>query len=763
LALEAARANQARFSDGVILVELADLGDRVHAARAVASTLGVLDEPDRPIIATLSDVLRARQLLLVLDNCEQAIASCAETAERLLRACPGLRMLATSREPLQIAGETNWVVPSLSLPTCADPPGTDMSVEQVLESEAACLFVERARSAAPGLEIMSRDLPAIARICRYLDGIPLALELAAARVSTLSIQTIAERLDDRFSLLTAGSRTALPRHRTLRALIDSSYELLSRPERVLLAQLSVFAGGWTLEAAEAVATVETSTADDEPTDILALLPRLVARSLVQADRRRGEVRYRLLDTVRQYAQEKLVVSGDERSVRERHRDHFLALAEQAEQALPGPAALTWLELLEAEHDNLRAALDWCEQEAESVDTGLRIASALVRFWDLRGYSGEGRERLLRLLGKEDPCAPARATALRQAGHLSYLLGDSTVAGPLLEESLQVARTRGDLKGEAAATQLLVGVALLERDVSRAEKLSELCDPLWQATGTRAGRALWLMWRAYIARERQEFDLAARSLEEALAIARADGDLWATATFLRALGAVEVARGHGEHGLSLVTESLALRRDLGHKRGVTDCLEGLASAESAIGRLERAARLLGAAEARREDSGEPLPLAWRGDHERALSTVQAGLDEVILARCWAEGRGMPPVLVMEYALGSGDVSAFLSSVDAPIEATPGLSLLTQREREVVALVGRGLKNREIAERLVITEGTAALHVKHALRKLGFATRAQIAAWTVQQQLLGPGRHPAQRGRYPHPAAGLSNSGDGVRAM
>jgi len=342
LALQVAADLVEEFANGVWLVELAALTDPALVPQAVASALGVREEPGRPLLATLSDYLKAKRLLLLLDNCEHLVAACAYLAEALLRACPHLRILATSREALNIAGETVWRVPSLSLPDLLHLP----SVEHLTQYEAVRLFIERALISRPDFVLTSQGAPSVAQVCHRLDGIPLAIELAAARVKVLSVEQIAARLDNRFRLLTSGSRTALPRQKTLRAAIDWSYDLLSETERMVLRRLSVFAGGWTLEAAEAICVGEGI----EWHEVLDPLMQLVDKSLVMMEEQGGTVRYRLLETVRQYGRDKLPASGEADVVRGRHRDWYLALAERAEPELLGSNQAVWLERLETEHD-----------------------------------------------------------------------------------------------------------------------------------------------------------------------------------------------------------------------------------------------------------------------------------------------------------------------------------------------------------------------------------------------------------------------------
>lgn len=364
------------FPDGVWLVELAPLSDAALVPQTVASTWSVREQPGRPLLETLSDYLRAKSLLLILDNCEHLIDACAQLAETLLRACPHLKLLPSSREALGVAGETAYRVPSLSLPD----PHQPLSVESLSRYEAAQLFVDRARAVQPHFSLTAHNLSAVAQICQRLDGIPLALELAAARVKLFAVEQIALRLDDRFRLLTGGSRTALPRQQTLRALIDWSYDLLPVAERGALARLSVFAGGWTFGAAEAVIGPEA----------LDLLSHLVDKSLVVVDElaEAPETRYRLLETIRQYARDKLLESGEAPMVRDRHLRHYLLVAEVAEPKLEGPEMLPALNQLEAELDNIRAALEWTLDR--SPQAAVQLAARLTFFWQRRGHVPEGR-------------------------------------------------------------------------------------------------------------------------------------------------------------------------------------------------------------------------------------------------------------------------------------------------------------------------------------------------------------------------------------
>src|SRR5579859_584046 len=439
LAIEIARAVHGQFDDGVHVVELASVDDARLVPQAVASAVGVREQSGQALIASLTDALRDRRLLLILDNCEHLVHACAELADSVLRCCPECRVLATSREVLSIAGETALRVPPLSLPR----PGGPIPIEDAFNSEAVRLFVERARAGAHDFTLTKANALAVAQVCQRLEGIPLALELAAARVRLLSVDQIAARLDDHFGLLSNGSRTSPVRQQTIRATVDWSYALLSAPERMVLEQLAVFAGGWTLEAAEAVCltgATHANKAGHASTTMLDLLGRLLDKSLIMTQPTGDEVRYRLLETVRQYAAERLRASGDETGPSRRHAMFFLHLLEQAEGGLMGSDQAVWLDRMEQEHDNLRATLRWSLHSGE-LDIGLRLAWVLWRFWWVRGYLAEGRQHLAELLGLARVTGASRVLArgFVSAGLLALWQGDYAAASQHLEQGLALAR------------------------------------------------------------------------------------------------------------------------------------------------------------------------------------------------------------------------------------------------------------------------------------------------------------------------------------
>jgi predicted ATPase/class 3 adenylate cyclase len=635
LALQVAADLLEVYADGVWLVELAALGDPALVPQAVATALGVREQPGRPLTATLTDYLRPKSLLLILDNCEHLLAACAQLADALLRSCPRLRMLASSREALGIGGEQTYRVPSLSLPDARHLP----PLERLRDFEAVQLFSDRARLSQATFALTPANAPAVAQVCQRLDGIPLAIELAAARVKALPVEKLNERLDDMFRLLTGGSRTALPRQQTLRALIDWSYDLLTPSERALLRRLSVFAGGWTLEAAEAVGVGEGV----EAWEVLDLLTALVEKSLVQYTERGGEERYRLPETVRQYARDRLLEAGEAATVRERHLEFFLNWAEQ------GP---DW-ERIETEHDNLRTALAWTVAQRQG-EVGLRLCDALWWFWFVRGYLGEGREHLtgmLALPGAEARTA-ARANALQSAGMLARRQGDYGAARALLEESLAIRRELGDKGGIASALGSLGWAAHDQGDQGAARALFGESLAIDRELGDKG--ALSLMGLGCVAREQGEYGAARALLEESLAIFREVGWGHGIAVSLTNLGLA--AREQADYGAAraLFQESLAIEREAGHKSRIVRDLEGLAAVAVAQAQPARAARLFGAAEGLRDATGSALPASERAEHDRCVPAVRTALGEAAFAAAWAEGRAM----------------SLEQSIDCALQAVPG---------------------------------------------------------------------------------------------
>jgi len=547
LAIEVARRVASRYQDGVRMVELGSLADPDLLPHSVAFAMGLADRAGHSITQTLTDYLRHRQLLLILDNCEHLVDAAARLADSLLRAAPELRLLATSREALQIDGETAWRVPSLSVPE----PGSVS--EGLSDYGSVTLFAERAQAAVASFRLSPQTAPTVAQICLRLDGIPLAIELAAARLKVISLDQILIRLDTCFRLLTGGSRTALPRQQTLRATIDWSYELLSERERVLLRRLSIFAGGASLEATEAVC----ADAMISPPDALDLLSGLVSKSLVLADTGGVETRFRLLETVRQYGQERLAEAGEVSQVEKHHRTWFAQLAGRAEPALRGPEQRKWSKLLEAEHDNLRAAFEGHLRHRE-LEACLQMAGAMGWFWHMTGRLSEAREAIERAL-MEGAGVPAtlRARALCWDAFIAGDQDNSSDALHLAEQSLALYREIGDQWGIAFAMQTLARTAITQDDFRRAEELLEPTLSMFRQTNDKWALSRSLLLLGLRASVMGDYVRAAALEEEALALSRQLGDTWHIAWTLSTLGQVELWQGKFDLAKKYLEETLTV--------------------------------------------------------------------------------------------------------------------------------------------------------------------------------------------------------------
>jgi len=718
LAFQAAAEVREDFADGVWVAELASIADPALVPQAVASVLSVSEQAGRPLRDTLADYLQNRSLLLVLDNCEHLQAACAQFADALLRDCATLRILATSRSSLSVPGELLWRVPSLSLPDARRLP----SVDYIQHYEAVRLFVERARSVEPMFTLTSDNAPAVAEVCQQLDGIPLAIELAAARTRVLAVEQIAARLHDRFRLLTGGSPSVLPRHQTLRATMEWSHGLLAETERVLLRRLSVFAGGWTLEAAEAVCSRDGV----ESADVLDLLTQLVDNSLVVVNTQLEQTRYRLLETVRQYGRDRLHEAAEADTVRRRHRDWYLELAERAAPEMLGPQQVLWFERLETEHDNLRAALEWSKVEKDGAEAGLRLTGALRGFWARRGHWREGREWLEAALARSAEAPPlASSGALLGATHFARRRGEYGLATTLGQKGLALCRALGDEDGSASFLSAVGIVALLQGEHERATALFEETRSLSRERGNKSLMGTALYHLGVVARYQGDYERATAFHSESLAVFREIGDNWNIALPLHGLAVVAFRQSDYERAAAFFTDSLLLCEEVGNRWISEECLEGFARVASATGHYQRAARLFGAAEVLRETLGYHRSRADQAYHDERVASTRAALGSAAFDAALAEGRVLTRERAVEYALTSTET--------LPRKVRTAADLLTAREREVAALIAQGLTNRQVAAKLVVTERTAETHVQNILNKLGFTSRSQVAAWAVEQGL------------------------------
>jgi predicted ATPase/class 3 adenylate cyclase len=640
LALQVAADVVEDYPDGVWLAEFAPIADASLVPKTVASALRVREQPGREMIETLVDALLPKALLLVLDNCEHLLVTCADLAAALLRTCPRVRILATSREGLGVPGETLWRVPSLSLPDVRRLP----SFEDLVLYEAVRLFVDRAVATAPGFTVTRENAPAVAQVCLQLDGIPLAIELAAARVKVLAVEQIATRLDDRFRLLTGGSRMTLPHHQTLQAAMDWSHALLSEKEKALFRRLSVFAGGWTLEAGEAIC----AGGEVEASDILDFLTQLVDKSLVVVETHRGEARYRLLETVRQYGQERLSESGERGATQRRHRDWYLEWAERVRPKLRTSEQEVWLGRLRVEHDNLRAALEW-SMEVGDTEPGLRLAGALAWFWYVDGHWSDGRkwlERALALGG--DVRSATLAYALLGATYLARSQGDYERARAFAEKGMVVARETNN-RANIAWFLFNLGVVALqhEGDYSRGKALCEESAALSRELGLKELLAWDLAQLGHIARDSADYERATMFYAESLAFAREHGEKYIIAYALRNMGVLALHTCDYERAAALFAESLDL---CCAPNWVTEeCLIGMAEIACAERRYVRAACLFGVGDALREALGVRRSPRAQVRYDERVAATRAGLGDAAFAEQWAEGRAMTLEQAIEYAL------------------------------------------------------------------------------------------------------------------
>jgi predicted ATPase/DNA-binding CsgD family transcriptional regulator/Tfp pilus assembly protein PilF len=776
--------------DEAWLVELADW--RGQTAQRVAATIGVREEPGVPLAHTLAEALRARHMLLVLDTCEHQVGDCATLVQLLLARCPWLRIVATSREPLRVRGETIWRVQPLDLPP------DDAVGDELAGHEAIRLFAARAAGARPGFILTEENAAAVARLCRTLDGIPLGIELSAARVRALSVEQIADRLRDRFQLLDSGDRTAPPRQQTLRATVDWSYELLDEAEQMLLRRLAVFSG-WNLDMAEQVC----SDAAIPPDAVLDLLISLIDKSLVVLDgEAAGDARYRLLDTIREYALERLAAAGEQDQLFLRHRDCILALVEDTARRMfrrgdpPWPVRRAIFRRGIAEFGNFRIALATSLSHGHT-DEGLRLCAGLLNMWVPHGDQREAATWFDRFLvqegGEVSPQVRGRAlagradiafdlqdydtllrsaqqgleisrscgdgvtvpTALRTLGQAALRAGRFADATALIDEAIEAADTAGN-DWEAGLTRAAqAAIAIRQSKLKSAQRSYEAALELL-ADNNRWGVAQIQYGLGTLARARGDADMAVRHFEEATGIFR-ELDAWLEiARCLAGVGWVALARGDLDLARARLAESLRISQACGQRLGVARGLEAFAVLAAARQQPEQAARLAGAATQLRESLGQPTGIGSR--IEELLELARARLGAAAAAALFAEGREMTADDAVGYALGS-HIETAGSLPGAPAHAGPpahagakdpgkpgeaawadparvaparSATPLTAREHEIVVLIGRGLSNRQIADELVISPATAARHVANILSKLGFTSRTQIASWAARHE-------------------------------
>lgn len=724
LALAVAADLVEEFADGVWLVELAALTDAALVPQTVAAVFDLRETLDDPIETVLGTILGRRTLLLVLDNCEHLLDGCAQLVDRLLRSCSDLRVLATSRESLGIPGEVAWRVPSLPV---ADPARLP-PLHELRDNAAVRLFVERASDVQTGFILSERNAAAIAQVCHRLDGIPLALELGAARIEALTVQQLAARLDQSLSLLTVGRRTALPRQQTLQATLDWSYNLLSEPERRLFNRLSVFTGGWTLEAVEKICSGDGI----DRQHVLDLLQRLVKKSLVVAvDAGDGAERFVLLESVGQYAQERASEAGELETVQSRHATYYgAAFGEATEQHRYGRA---WLGRLLAEHDNLRSSLRWLGDHNE-VEQAVRLAGPLGDVWVWGGFLTEGRMYLRRLLAMQgrSHTSPDWARLLWTSGLVEFFAGDYAAARARWEETVAVRRMLND-PDLADALSYLGQVAREQEDYASAVTWLEESLSLARATGDQWGYARTLDRLGTIAQALGDYSLARSRYEESLSIARQNDDSTEIAWSLHNLGCLALDCHDYASARDCLAESLKVRMDFDNI-GFVHALAELSVLAAGEGRPAPAVRLSASTAALTQKTGIRVQHSERKRYERALASAREELSERVAAAAWAEGHEMQVDQAIAYALAPHEPFASAADMTDGARGARIAHLLTPRQRETAVLIAQGLTNRQIGERLIVTERAAAAHVEHILDKLGIGSRAQIAVWASEHGLL-----------------------------
>jgi len=712
LCIELAAGLAGEYPDGVYFVRLAPVTDPRLVLPSIAQGIGLPDSTGRPLVEHLADHLRDRKLLIVLDNFEHLLAAAPVVAE-LLSHARDLRVLVSSRSPLRVSGEQECPVPPLALPQRAPAP-----LSALAACESVRLFAERAAAVVPGFAVDERNAAAVTQIVRRLDGLPLAIELAAARIRLLSTDAILDRLEHSLTLLTSGGRDLPDRQQTLRATIEWSYDLLGGDGRKLLAACSVFRGGVPLEVIESVCAQVTAgvTALDG-------LQELVDQSLLRQLRPAGRPRYQMLETIREFAAERLEGTPEQAArLRGAHAAAFLAMAEQAGRLLTGQGQQDWLERLDLEHNNLRAAIDWyAEQDPASA---LRLAAAMFWFWSLHGHYSEGRRRLRHLLSLVPDENTVRVRALNGAAWLAIDQGDYPEADRLLGESAELSRRLNDKAGEGLAAVFLSRCMISSGRIGQGASHPERGLALLTEAADQPGIALALFYQALAAQFTGDMATAGELHERCAARCGELGFASLRARALQLLGTARVDLGQLKAARAALQEGLPASVSLGDRFVIPVGLTGFAGLAAKTGRHRMALRLAGAAEAHWEayESTLPEPIRAYLDHWLAPSFRAAG---AAAARLVAEGRQMTLTAALEYALANEPEEAWRTG--------PGQAL-TRREAEVAALVARGLTNRDVAARLCLSVRTVEVHVDRILTKLGFRTRTQLAAWAHEEGLL-----------------------------
>lgn len=773
LALQIANKISGEFEGGVWWVDLAPLLDPALVAQLIVRSLGLRPIASQPMMESLINFVRPKRMMLVLDNCEHLRDACAQLVRQLLIESPAVHILATSREPLANASETIYLLSGLAWPASGSEAGLDrqsqVELEAVAEYDAINLFVERARAISPNFTLTFKNAPAIVEVCQHLDGLPLAIELASARVKVLTVQEIAARLNDRFTLLTSGSRTGVePRHQTLKAAIDWSFALLTPEEQTLLSRLAVFAAGCSLDMAEAICSGEGIL----PAQMLDLLSSLIDKSLIVAETSgKTPARYRLLETIRLYALEKLQEAGEARRMHDRHLDLFLVRTEEAIPKQFEAYQQLWLNWLESEHDNLRAALSWA-LESKRIETGLRLASALTYFWEIHSYVQEGLGWMERLLTAADEYVSmeTHVNALVFATFQYMLLGNASGATSRARKAVELAEASGEENSSilAFARDGMASASKTAGDFQTSFDILEKNIIFYRKAGPPYYLGMSLLSQGEDAIQIGNYKVARERLSESLALARQDGDVYRTAHSINTLGDLSRLEQNYAEAISAYESGATILRELGAQRDLASLLSNLGFACLRLGEIERAHRLFSESMAIHQAqqnrpgmtesmigfaaiavmggqpaagvrllaaaaviSGRPSASKWRAtqiEFERYIGFARDRLTKAEFEAEQAAGR----TLSLEQAMDYAQQLQVNSTTEKLTKEKVGD--LTEREREVAALIAQGKTNREIAQELVLSRRTVEKHTANILFKLGLTSRAQIVRWVMETSLI-----------------------------
>lgn len=760
------------FEDGVYFVELAPITDYELVVPTIARTIEVRESPGVPLLSTLKEHLKSKHMLLVLDNFEQVLPA-GSTLSELIATCPRLVLVVTSRAPLRIRAENQYIVPPLTLP---DSDGT-LDPAALSKYESVAMFVDRARAADPGFELSDSNGQVIAEICHRLDGLPLAIELVAGRIRHLPPQAMLVRLQNSLQLLRSGAQDLPARQQTLWATMEWSHDLLSETERTLFRRLSTFQGRCSIAAIEAICNEDYDLGADTFEGLASLVDKNLLRQEAGVD---GQPRFTTLETVHEYAREKLEESDEQVAIKRKHALFFLRLAEEASKEIWGTDEANWLAQLDLEYDNIRFALQWSQSAHGDAEVELRLVAALGRFWEIRGYLSEGRERfraaLSRRESQERSVMPLRALALIQAGDLAFFQSYYAEARSAYEECLLIFEELGDKPGMARALNNLADVDREEGRYDEAVIQSrqalmisrEIKDPHGIVTalimlgwaeirpGHYALAATYLHEALTLARQMEvpnrialaltalgevlvrqgKYDQATSVLEESLDIRRAIGYRFGIAATTGTLGWAALRQGNYANAIAMLTESFSIRSEIGDRGGIAWCFERLAEIEKSSQHPASAVRLLGAANALRNAIGSALDAADKMEYEHTVAALRSQLGVQEFKRSWEEGTTMTFEQGLTYARNiphQEDDIDFAQQTSPLVAAKLKYGGLTRRERQIVSLIAQGKLNREIAEELVLTKRTVEVHISNILSKLGFQSRAQIVAWALRMDL------------------------------